>query len=81
VTVAAGTLEIEAERGELTEVDVDTETLWDLPEAAGSAGAYVWIAAEAGVVKSLRRVLRKDLGLPKECGAFMGYWRHGRSAD
>ncbi|MEU6249978.1 siderophore-interacting protein [Glycomyces sp. NPDC047010] len=57
------------------------EMIWDAPQAPVSAGAYVWIAAETGVVKTLRFTIRKELGLPKESGAFMGYWRNGMPWD
>ncbi|WP_035735556.1 siderophore-interacting protein [Glycomyces arizonensis] len=81
VTEAAAGLKIRATLDEVEDVDVDTETLWDAPEQTGACESYVWIAAEAGVVKALRRTIRQDLGLPKECGAFMGYWRLGKDAD
>jgi NADPH-dependent ferric siderophore reductase len=57
------------------------EMIWDAPQEAASGGAYVWIAAETGVVKTLRFTIRKELGLPKESGAFMGYWRNGMPWD
>ncbi|SDK65323.1 NADPH-dependent ferric siderophore reductase, contains FAD-binding and SIP domains [Glycomyces sambucus] len=58
------------------------EMIWDAPQdGAVSGGAYVWIAAETGVVKTLRFTIRKELGLPKESGAFMGYWRNGMPWD
>ncbi|MBU4214075.1 MAG: siderophore-interacting protein [Actinobacteria bacterium] len=59
------------------EVDVDTELLWEVPSAGASAQLYVWLAAEAAVVKSLRRVLVNQHGLDRRAVAFMGYWRHG----
>lgn len=81
VTEAAASLRIAPALETVEDIDVDIETLWDLPEQTAPSEAYVWIGAEAGVVKALRRVIRQDLGLPKECGAFMGYWRAGRDAD
>lgn len=81
VTEAAASLRIRATLDELEDVDVDTQTLWDAPERPERCESYVWIAAEAGVVRALRRTIRQDLGLPKGCGAFMGYWRLGRDAD
>jgi NADPH-dependent ferric siderophore reductase len=59
----------------------DDEMIWEAPQAVAHCEAYVWIAAETGVVKTLRFTVRKELGLPKECGAFMGYWRNGAAWD
>jgi NADPH-dependent ferric siderophore reductase len=59
----------------------EDEMIWEAPEAVAAADAYVWIAAETGVVKALRFTIRKELGLPKESGAFMGYWRNGKPWD
>ncbi|MBO3731296.1 siderophore-interacting protein [Glycomyces sp. NEAU-S30] len=59
----------------------DDEMIWEAPQAVAQSDAYVWIAAETGVVKALRFTVRKELGLPKECGAFMGYWRNGAAWD
>ncbi|NEK59560.1 siderophore-interacting protein [Geodermatophilus sabuli] len=61
------------------DVDVDTGFLWEVPEGGdgATAGCYAWLAGEAGVVKSLRRRLVGDLGLPRSAVAFMGYWREG----
>ncbi|WP_255672412.1 siderophore-interacting protein [Glycomyces amatae] len=61
--------------------EVDDEMIWEVPQEAAQSDAYVWIAAETGVVKTLRFTIRKELGLPKESGAFMGYWRNGRAWD
>lgn len=38
---------------------------------------YVWVAAEAGVVKPLRRWAREDLGLDRPDYAITGYWKRG----
>ncbi|WP_232805698.1 siderophore-interacting protein [Glycomyces xiaoerkulensis] len=81
VTAAAEGLDLTPQPQEVDEIDVDRQLLWEAPEQAGACGAYAWVAAEAGAVKSIRRTLRRELGLPKECGAFMGYWRAGRAAD
>jgi NADPH-dependent ferric siderophore reductase len=75
---------------DLPEVDVDAEVLWDTPTAVvpdagpgpGGGGPgewYAWVAGEASVVRDLRRLLVRDLGLPRDCVAFMGYWRQGRA--
>jgi NADPH-dependent ferric siderophore reductase len=61
--------------------DNDDEMIWEAPQAVDQSDAYVWIAAEAGVVKTLRFTIRKELGLPRDSGAFMGYWRNGRPWD
>lgn len=58
------------------DVDLDRELLWEVPQA-GTEGCYVWLAGEAGMVKTLRRRLVRDLGLPRSSVAFMGYWRLG----
>jgi NADPH-dependent ferric siderophore reductase len=41
------------------------------------AGLYAWIAGEAGVVTSLRRLLVGELEMDRRQVAFMGYWRRG----
>ncbi|GAB7193055.1 hypothetical protein NUM3379_37640 [Kineococcus sp. NUM-3379] len=66
----------------LEDVDVDTCLLWEVPDvaaAAGEDGLYCWLAGEAGTVRELRRHLVREVGLPRECVAFMGYWRAGRA--
>ncbi|MEU6131795.1 siderophore-interacting protein [Saccharopolyspora sp. NPDC047091] len=64
----------------LDDVDVDTATLWEVPEPDASDGeVYGWLAGEAAVIKRLRRVLVQDHRVPRSCVAFMGYWREGRS--
>lgn len=59
------------------DIDVDVELLWEVPAAGASAQLYVWLAAEAAVVRSLRRILVHEHGLDRRAVAFMGYWRHG----
>lgn len=55
-----------------------------MPEGdAGAAttplrGAYVWVAAEQGVVREIRRHLLTEVGLGRGQVALMGYWRLGR---
>jgi NADPH-dependent ferric siderophore reductase len=67
-----------APSAELDDVDVDAEILWDVPaDDATTAGPYVWLAGEAGMVKALRRLLVQDAGLDRASVAFMGYWRQG----
>jgi NADPH-dependent ferric siderophore reductase len=71
--------------GELSDVDVDSEILWEVPvDAAGhplvqDTVLYAWLAGEAGVIKTLRRYLVSEKGVDRTSVAFMGYWRHGRA--
>ncbi|MEP9382210.1 siderophore-interacting protein [Nocardioides sp. KR10-350] len=60
--------------------------LWETPTYSSSGealdpgrgdGRYAWIAGESGMVTALRRHLVKEVGLPRQQVAFMGYWRHG----
>ena len=64
----------------------DADAIWEVPldvdvELATPDGplgdVYLWIAAESGVVTTIRRHLVRDLGVPKERVAFMGYWKLG----
>lgn len=67
---------------DFTEVDVDSEILWDVQPPSDSVdgpSCYAWIAGEASVVKGLRRHLVSELGMDRRSVAFMGYWREGRS--
>lgn len=63
----------------LTEVDVDRETLWETTDAPPDDAFYAWLAGEAGVITSLRRLLVRGHGVDRSRVAFMGYWRLGRS--
>ena len=62
------------------DVDLDRGLLWEVP-GAGADGCYAWLAGEAGMVKTLRRRLVRDLGVPRSSVAFMGYWRLGAAED
>ncbi|MCP2338717.1 siderophore-interacting protein [Actinomadura rupiterrae] len=42
---------------------------------------YAWIAGEAGAVRTMRRHLVKDRGMPRESVEFMGYWRQGSTEE
>ncbi|MDO4928278.1 MAG: siderophore-interacting protein [Corynebacterium sp.] len=42
-----------------------------------TAEHYYWIAGESSMVTSLRRYFVRELGVPREQIAFMGYWKHG----
>ncbi|MDP9843807.1 siderophore-interacting protein [Streptosporangium lutulentum] len=64
---------------DLEDVDIEADTLWDVPEVSGGDGLYAWLAGEAGVVKTLRRHLVQEAGIDRSSVAFMGYWRLGRS--
>jgi iron complex transport system ATP-binding protein len=82
---AAGSGSPRSAEVELDDVDVDSAILWDVPgEYSGiplcdRTDVYAWVAAEAGVVKELRRHFVRDCGLDRSCAAFMGYWRLGRA--
>lgn len=47
----------------------------DLPGGDG----FVWVAAEADVVRPLRRHLREERGLPKAFTRITGYWKRGEA--
>ncbi|PRY69545.1 NADPH-dependent ferric siderophore reductase [Glaciihabitans tibetensis] len=66
---------------ELAEINVDTDLLWEVPDANGTHDLYAWIAGEAGCIKELRRFLVRDSGLHRSDVAFMGYWRLGKSEN
>ena len=57
--------------------EIGDELLWEVPDTDAASGCYAWLAGEAGVVKTLRRRLVGDLGVPRGSVAFMGYWRQG----
>ncbi|WP_283134470.1 siderophore-interacting protein [Rhizohabitans arisaemae] len=65
------------------DVEEDGKALWEVPDivASPSRSPYVWLAGEAGVIKTLRRLLVGEVGLDRRSVAFMGYWRLGRGAD
>ncbi|PSK97986.1 NADPH-dependent ferric siderophore reductase [Murinocardiopsis flavida] len=42
---------------------------------------HAFVHGEAGFVKELRRLLRKDLGYSKDALSISGYWRRGRDED
>lgn len=70
----------------LEDVDIDEGMLWEVPvsETGGAALGdrapfYAWLAGEASVIKSLRRLLVSELGVDRRSVAFMGYWREGRA--
>lgn len=63
---------------EVEDVDVDTELLWDSPPDPTSGDLYAWVAGEAAMVRDVRRLLVREVGVPRSNAAFMGYWRDGR---
>ncbi|WP_020518701.1 siderophore-interacting protein [Catelliglobosispora koreensis] len=80
LTAAAARLVPQQAAGELPDVDVDEQILWEVPdEPAPDKQVYAWLAGEAGVIRSLRRHLVGERGLDRRSVAFMGYWRLGRS--
>ena len=64
---------------QLADIDVNTETLWDSPEAQHDGGFYAWIAGESAVIKQLRRTLVTHHKIDRSRVAFMGYWRLGQA--
>jgi NADPH-dependent ferric siderophore reductase len=59
--------------------DLDPDdVVWEVPDEPAGAGAYAWLAGEAGVVTGLRRHLLREAGFDRRSVAFMGYWREGR---
>ncbi|WP_243793647.1 siderophore-interacting protein [Saccharopolyspora gloriosae] len=80
VTGALGELGPRADQASLDDVDVDADTLWEVPEAGSMGGdLYGWLAGEAAVIKRLRRLLVQEHSVPRASVAFMGYWRDGHS--
>ena len=88
-TASRGTLLASALRRELNIADesapvceraADDEIVWGV--AAGEhVGRYIFIAGEASLIKTLRRVCVNEAQVPKENISFMGYWREGRSEN
>jgi NADPH-dependent ferric siderophore reductase len=76
ITLLAGSVHEGPELGE-----PDDEVLWEVPDEPAPAGAYAWLAGEAGVITALRRHLVRDLGWERRSVAFMGYWKIGRAED
>lgn len=67
----------------VAETDVDSERLWDVPEAPAATGTeaprpfYAWLAGEQAAIGRMRRHLVSELGIQRRDVAFMGYWRYG----
>jgi NADPH-dependent ferric siderophore reductase len=66
-------------RGAYAEPDIDSGILWEVPGRPAGDGFYAWLAGEAGVIKTLRRLLVSEIGIDRRQVAFMGYWRAGRA--
>lgn len=56
----------------------DQELVWDLPEN-NDHEKYLWCAAEAGVVKTLRTIFQDSGAFGKEDSTILGYWKNGIS--
>lgn len=67
-----------SETEDAEDVDLSVQ-LWESPAPCTEVGVYAWVAAEASVVRAVRRFLRTDCGLPRSRAAFMGYWRAGHA--
>ncbi|MFS0826566.1 siderophore-interacting protein [Pseudomonas phoenicis] len=66
--------------GELEDLDVDREILWERG-SANSGVFHAWVAGESATVMDIRRFLIKERGLDRGCLSLMGYWRAGRVLD
>lgn len=58
--------------------DGETEVVWTLADDENPQ-IYIFIAGEASVVKTLRRICVQEASIPKNDVLFMGYWRVGRT--
>ncbi|MDO5750189.1 MAG: siderophore-interacting protein [Rothia sp. (in: high G+C Gram-positive bacteria)] len=75
-----GALNIADESAPVCERAADDEIVWGV--AAGEhVGRYIFIAGEASLIKTLRRVCVNEAQVPKENISFMGYWREGKSEN
>ncbi|MCS0635575.1 siderophore-interacting protein [Streptomyces sp. LP05-1] len=45
-----------------------------IPPGTDLTGGYVWVAGQTNALRTVRRYLRKDLGLPPERFKVVGYW-------
>ncbi|OFE16079.1 hypothetical protein BA895_20785 [Humibacillus sp. DSM 29435] len=45
-------------------------------EPVGVDETYAWVAGDSATVKTIRRMLVGELGMPRRQVAFMGYWKH-----
>ncbi|MDN5765212.1 MAG: siderophore-interacting protein [Humibacillus sp.] len=44
-------------------------------EPVGADDTYAWVAGDSATVKTIRRMLVGELGMPRRQVAFMGYWK------
>ena len=58
--------------------DGETEVVWIFADDENPQ-IYIFIAGEASVVKTLRRICVQEASIPKNDVSFMGYWRVGRT--
>ena len=56
----------------------NAEVVWTLADDENPQ-IYVFIAGEASVVKTLRRICVQEASIPKNDVSFMGYWKAGRT--
>ena len=56
----------------------ESEVVWTLADD-DNPQIYVFIAGEASVVKTLRRICVQEASIPKNDVSFMGYWKTGRT--
>ncbi|MFD2756895.1 siderophore-interacting protein [Gulosibacter faecalis] len=87
VKEATAELAPEGEPQTVTEINIDTDLLWEVPRTAKGGAAlehttlYAWLAGESQSVKTLRRHLVGERGIDKRTVAFMGYWRLGKAEN
>ncbi|MEI7031208.1 siderophore-interacting protein [Streptomyces pratensis] len=48
-----------------------------IPPGADLSGGYVWVAGQTNALRTVRRYLRRELGLPAERFKVVGYWIPG----
>ena len=50
-------------------------------DRVGADETYAWVAGDSATVKTIRRMLVGELGMPRRQVAFMGYWKDGHGTD
>lgn len=61
-----------------SDCDDETEVVWTLADDENPQ-IYIFIAGEASVVKTLRRICVQEASIPRNGVSFMGYWTAGRT--